>query len=198
MDSTIIKFWWNGDLKENSIHWVNADDLRREKICGGLGFRQFEDFNLAFMVKLAWRIVTQPEAMWVNLLKGLYFPVKDFLSVKGHYRPSWIWSSVCKGRDALLRGIRRSVGNGHTTFLDEAWLPEMEDFRSRVTPEANYKISECILMPLRIWNSQKLRTIFSKEVVKQILRIPIGPEEFEDRWIWHFEPKGNFFHKILL
>ncbi|CAN1153092.1 Putative ribonuclease H protein At1g65750 [Linum perenne] len=68
----------------------------------------------------------------------------------------------------------------------------MEDFRSQVNQEANCKISECILMPQRIWNAQKLRSIFNEEVVVQILRIPIGPEDFEDRWIWHFEPRGNF------
>ncbi|CAN1764153.1 Putative ribonuclease H protein At1g65750 [Linum perenne] len=192
MNAIVIKFWWNGDMKANPIHWVKADILRTERELGGLGLRHFEDINLAFMEKLAWRVLTQPEAMWVKVLKGLYFPAKDFLSVKGHYRPSWIWSSICKGREALLKGIRRNVGNGHSTFLDEAWLPEMDGFRYSIEPTDNCKISECILMPQRCWNTRKLRSIFAEEVVKQILRIPLGPEEYEDRWIWHFEPRGHF------
>ncbi|CAN1326400.1 Putative ribonuclease H protein At1g65750 [Linum perenne] len=130
--------------------------------------------------------------LWVRVLKGLYFPNAEFLAAAKHHRPSWIWTSVLKGREVLVKGIRKNIGNGHTTFLDEAWIPDSVDFKCDFDKEANCRISECILLPQRCWNLTKLRSLFSEETVKQICTIPLGPEELEDRWVWHFEPKGNF------
>ncbi|CAN1183097.1 hypothetical protein LINPERHAP2_LOCUS36344 [Linum perenne] len=32
--------------------------------------------------------------MWARLLKGLYFPRKDFMDAAKHHRPSRIWTSI--------------------------------------------------------------------------------------------------------
>ncbi|CAN1132966.1 Uncharacterized mitochondrial protein AtMg00310 [Linum perenne] len=103
MNALVVKFWWSGDVKTKPLHWVKADRLRMELKSGGLGFRDFENMNLAFMVKLAWRIVTQPHSLWAKMLKGLYFPATDFLGAKKHYKPSWIWIVFYRAEKSYLR-----------------------------------------------------------------------------------------------
>ncbi|CAN1145175.1 Uncharacterized mitochondrial protein AtMg00310 [Linum perenne] len=74
MDAVIAKFWWSGYVNKKSIHWCSKDRLTSEKGKGGLGFRSFKEFNLAHLAKLYWRIIQQPEALWVRVLKALYLP----------------------------------------------------------------------------------------------------------------------------
>ncbi|CAN1135938.1 Uncharacterized mitochondrial protein AtMg00310 [Linum perenne] len=80
----VINFWWSRDVTSRKIHWLSANQLRSSVSDGGLGFRHFYDFNLAFVAKMAWRILTKPHDLWVQLLKGLYFPRMDFLQVGRH------------------------------------------------------------------------------------------------------------------
>ncbi|CAN1156137.1 hypothetical protein LINPERHAP2_LOCUS20775 [Linum perenne] len=58
---------------------------------------------------MAWRILLNPEALWVQLLKGLYFPRTDFLQVARHNNSSWIWYGIMEGRKALLQGLRKNI-----------------------------------------------------------------------------------------
>ncbi|CAN1761942.1 Putative ribonuclease H protein At1g65750 [Linum perenne] len=192
MDAILVNFWWTGEGNRKTIHWVAAEELRRAKEEGGIGIKGFSDFNRAFLAKLAWRMITQPEALWVKVLKGLYFPRTEFLKAGKHHRPSWLWSSIIEGRNALLHGIRRNIGNGASTDINDAWIPGIEGFRAFVPENLNCRVSDFILLPQRIWDVQKLRSVFAEDIVKQILTIPLGPYDFNDRWVWHFDPKGRF------
>ncbi|CAN0837158.1 LINE-1 retrotransposable element ORF2 protein [Linum grandiflorum] len=192
MDTVLRNFWWAGDGQRRSIHWVSSYKLTSSKDMGGLGFKSFRDFNIAFLAKLGWKIIQQPQALWVRLLKALYFHRSDFISAQRHYRPSWIWNSIMEGRSALMLGLRKNLGNGQSTMLDEAWFPAADDFHCNPAPHLNCLISECILQPQNIWNSSKLHTIFPPDTVREILKIPIGPIHFPDTWVWHWDHIGRF------
>lgn len=56
----------------------------------GLGFRDLYNFNLALLAKQSWRILNNPHALWVKLLKARYFPDCDFKDATLGHRPSWI------------------------------------------------------------------------------------------------------------
>ncbi|CAN1323849.1 Uncharacterized mitochondrial protein AtMg00310 [Linum perenne] len=51
MDSLARNFFWSGDASQRSIHWSSGDTLCLSKLEGGLGFRNFTDFNLALLAK---------------------------------------------------------------------------------------------------------------------------------------------------
>ncbi|CAN1167475.1 Uncharacterized mitochondrial protein AtMg00310 [Linum perenne] len=193
MDQIVINFWWSGDATSRRIHWLSTNQLRNSVSDGGLGFRNFYDFNLSFVSKMAWRILTQPDDLWVQLLKGLYFPRSDFIHVGRHHKLSWIWSSIMEGRKVLLQVLRKNIGDGHGTSRIDAWIPEAEGFIAECSvPFSSNKVSDYILNPQRIWNVQKLHTVSPEVVVRQIQLIPLGPEGYSDRLIWHFESSGKY------
>lgn len=71
-------FRWGQTGPERKIHWKACHFLARPKAGGGLGFRDFECFNLALLSKQSWRIIQELEALYVRVLKGLYFPPQIF------------------------------------------------------------------------------------------------------------------------
>ncbi|KAM2964592.1 hypothetical protein FF2_022358 [Malus domestica] len=63
-------FLWGDCGGHRRIHWVNWDTLGRPKCEGGLGFRNFQDFNDALLVKQCWRLILNPNSLWAQTLKA--------------------------------------------------------------------------------------------------------------------------------
>ncbi|CAN1182578.1 hypothetical protein LINPERHAP2_LOCUS36049 [Linum perenne] len=106
-------------MDKQSIHWCNAETLCAPKAIGGLCFQC-------------------PEALWLRLLKSLYFPGSDFLSsVKGS-QSSWIWLSLCRARPLISHGAFKALGDG----LKDEWKWKFTKNRAfsdspRITDSAN-------------------------------------------------------------
>lgn len=79
------------------IHWRRWEVLAKTKEACGLGFRELELFNKALLTKMDKRVNKEPNALWVRVLKGLYYTRCEFLvSTKGA-RASWGWASLLHG-----------------------------------------------------------------------------------------------------
>ncbi|CAN1170493.1 Uncharacterized mitochondrial protein AtMg00310 [Linum perenne] len=193
MDQLLVNFWWSGNASSSKVHWLPAVELKKSISDGGLGFRSFYDFNLAFIAKLAWKILINPNSLWTQLLKGIYFPNTSFLQAGRHHKSSWIWSGIIEGRKSLIHGLRKNIGDGNDTSIVDAWIPETSGFKGSCSAGfLHLKVSDFILNPQRRWDTQKLRAAFPNEVVDQILLIPLGPKGYSDKYVWHFEPSGKF------
>lgn len=110
LHSMVANFWWKGHRKDRGIHWRSWDKLTMSKEEGGMGFRDLRAQNLAILAKQAWRVLTNPDALWVRVLKSIYFPNSDFLCAALGRNPSWMWRSLLAGRDFILRFSRWAVG----------------------------------------------------------------------------------------
>ena len=49
--SKLARFWWAGNGKDRGIHWKKWNLLTRSKRDGGLGFKEFNQLNLALLAK---------------------------------------------------------------------------------------------------------------------------------------------------
>ncbi|QHN82087.1 putative mitochondrial protein [Arachis hypogaea] len=103
LSARVAKFWWASSGKESGIHRKSWAKILRSREDGGLGFKDFELQNLAHLAKQAWRILRNPEAIWVRILKAVYFSNNSFWEARVHRGPSWVWRSILEGRDFLRR-----------------------------------------------------------------------------------------------
>ncbi|KAI9087161.1 hypothetical protein K1719_030796 [Acacia pycnantha] len=91
-----------------------------------MGTKDFEAFNLALLAKLGWRILQEPDQLWVKILKNRYFPNCSFMDETKGRNSSWLWSCILAGRDVLQGNIISSIGYGRSTrvWLD-TWLNDL-------------------------------------------------------------------------
>jgi hypothetical protein len=66
-------FWWGDADGKRKVHWIGWDRMCRSKASGGLGFRDFECFNQAFLAKQGWRLLTEPDSLCAKVLKNQIF-----------------------------------------------------------------------------------------------------------------------------
>ncbi|CAL1413727.1 unnamed protein product [Linum trigynum] len=143
MDSLLSNFFWSGSMKKSSLHWCKKEIFCAAKSEGGLGFRSFKDFNMALLAKQAWRLLTSPESLWSRLLKGLYFPISDFLQAKKGSRPSRIWASLWEAKKVINLGAVRVIGSGEDNWLDQdPWIPALQNFTIKSGPQNHEKVKE--------------------------------------------------------
>lgn len=76
-------------LRKKGIHWCSWSKLSTLKENSGIGFRDFEKFNIALLEKQGWRLLQRPNLLLSQVLKAKYFVDTDFLNARLHIRPSY-------------------------------------------------------------------------------------------------------------
>lgn len=179
-------------MKGRFIAWSKLVVAKEE---GGMGFRDFECFNLALLAKQAWRIVTNPNEFWVEILKGLYFPHTDFLFATKGSRASWGWSSILDGRRLLAKGLCWRVGSGRDVRIwDDAWIPSLPGFNLKHKPP-DYDFPAVLVEDLIVdgrWSLDCIGPWITLEEKEAILRIPIPRYQRSDRLIWAYSKDGVY------
>ena len=88
LDSLISGFWWGTVGEKWKLHWVSQNTLGLPKKEGGMGYRNFNDFNDALLVKQCWRLIQQPNSLWASVLKARHFPHCSFFDAQCGSRAS--------------------------------------------------------------------------------------------------------------
>ncbi|XP_021801570.1 uncharacterized protein LOC110745747 isoform X2 [Prunus avium] len=108
-----------------------------------------------------------------KVLKARYFPKCNFLAADKGRASSYIWRSLIWGRELLLSGLRKGIGDGQETLVyGDAWIPSPNSFRP-ISP-------------------QVLDQETKEEDVKAITSIPLSVNFHKDRWIWHYTTNGTY------
>ncbi|KAF8413474.1 hypothetical protein HHK36_001461 [Tetracentron sinense] len=130
VNARIARFWWD-HTKDKKIHWLSWQKICKSKESGGVGFRDLQAFNLSLLAKQGWRILNQPETLWVRVLKAIYFAQSSFLDAKTGRHPSWVWRSLLAGRAILKLGTRWQIGDGDKVrATKDPWIPSLPQFKS--------------------------------------------------------------------
>lgn len=105
LTSCMAKYWWSSSIDKRSLHWISWDKLATPKEKGGMGFREFGNFNLALLGKHGWRFLTHPDSLCSRVLKGKYFPDSEFMQAGAPKSSSATWKAIIAGRKALDTGL---------------------------------------------------------------------------------------------
>lgn len=78
----------------------------RDKGDGWLGFRNLQNFNLAFLAKQGWRLLHNSHSLFHLVFKAKFFPSSSFLETNVGSNPSFIWTSILTECKVLKKGLR--------------------------------------------------------------------------------------------
>ncbi|XP_026396896.1 uncharacterized protein LOC113291593 [Papaver somniferum] len=119
LDSLQLNFWW-GHNTGKGIKFIYWDSINKSKEQGGLGFRDLENFNIALICKLIWKIVTEEEKFKVQILSAKYFKDCSILHLdKLNESCSWIWRGIYRCIGIIKDNSFWSIGCGTKTKI---WL----------------------------------------------------------------------------
>lgn len=199
IDSLMANFWWGHSETGSKMHWLSWEKLGLPKEAGGLDFRCLKDFNLALLAKLGWRIIHQPDALWVQVLKGLYFPNSDFMLASKGARASWCWSSILEGRKLLDNHVLWQVLNGESinTWKDR-WIPGLLSGKLGASHliasefDPYQKVTDLVDWDIPAWNLDPILQHLSQAEITAIKSIPLSSTWEPDRLVWPFEKSGEY------
>ncbi|XP_074318346.1 uncharacterized protein LOC141655153 [Silene latifolia] len=194
--SRAARFWWGHDESKRGIHWVSWRKMARPKGDGGMGFRDFRQFNLALLGKQAWRLITNPTSLWARLMKARYFPNDEFMTAGIGYNPSYTWRGILEAREVLEHGLRRRIGDGTATRVwGQSWLPNTHMGRIiSPCPQGleNMCVAELMMPNVAVWDGDKLNQLLLPIDVQRVLDIRISPNKPPDIWFWDFKKDGLY------
>ncbi|XP_018465308.1 uncharacterized protein LOC108836684 [Raphanus sativus] len=195
LTSAMADFWWHTVEHKRKIHWMRWDKLCLPRELGGLGFKNLQCFNQALLAKQCWRILQSPNSLLARLLKSRYFDSSSFLEAKMGSRPSYGWRSLMFGRDLLMTGLRKELGNGKSLNV---WTDPWCDFGGRRNPwmknliiDLELKVSDLIDQETGAWKKALLEENFFPADVAIILRkTPVVA--VDDFWCWKHTKSGAY------
>ncbi|GKV39420.1 hypothetical protein SLEP1_g47185 [Rubroshorea leprosula] len=163
---------------ESSGNFGGANKLRKEKYAGSVGAN------------------SQKASIWevwaLKIYTVLTWQYSSFLAARKGSHPSWIWSSILRGRDIIQIGMRWNVGNGQNILIfEDRWVPTLPGFM--VTSPETHSLFTYVCELLDDggeWDITKLNLSFSNQECREILKIPTGA--CPDSFIWHYDKVGKF------
>ncbi|GAU14634.1 hypothetical protein TSUD_96980 [Trifolium subterraneum] len=196
IERMINAFWWGGGDNNKGIRWLAWNKLTCTKEEGGLGFRDFQKFNMAMVAKQGWKFLNNPNSLVARIFKARYFPRSSFLDSCLGTNPSFIWRSIWKSRQVLLQGCRWSIGDGsNIKVMGEPWL-RVEDGRWVAAPQKqdvyNLSIQQLMIPNLKQWDVEKINLLFPENEAHKIIAVPLLHMVEADRVIWSAESNGVY------
>lgn len=179
--------------------------MAQTKDTGGLGFRELETFNIALLTKMATRVSTEPDSLWVKILKGIYYPMGDLNSASKGARASWGWASLLHGRDTLIREGLWIVGDGQSIkALSDPWIYTKPGWRVEEQHGTNWEVDTKVadlIKPNRTWDEQQIRAMLCQTDADRIMQVPIPVEVRPDMLIWPYTDDGaatvrSVYHRL--
>ncbi|KAL0011518.1 hypothetical protein SO802_006626 [Lithocarpus litseifolius] len=161
LDASMHRFWWNPNAK-SGLYWT---PMSWSSLCwpqkeGGLGFRNFWDFNQALFSKFGWWIVSGKDYLCVQVLKEKYKVRNNWLSLSFSGKASSFWKSLMSIRHLVAKAACFQVGNGASIRIwSDPWIPNLLGFIPSPKEGSNSDLALVVLQLLtpeqRKWDTAK-------------------------------------------
>jgi len=123
IQSVLCRFWWDAKAGQRKICWLSWNKLTMPKSECGLGFRDIQAFNKAFLAKIARTLLTAPTCLLSRIILGKYCHKTSCLKVTASSAISHGWRGILLGRDLLLQHLGKTIGYGESTNIwSDSWI----------------------------------------------------------------------------
>jgi hypothetical protein len=152
-------FIWGSTNQHRKCHLVSWEKICRPKEEGGLGFRNLRILNQAYIHKLAWQMVADPNKLWVQVMRAKY--KCGFLStpnITTRSNSSNVWKVIVKAWEQVKPHLRWVINDGHgTRFWKDCWIPNCgvlaEQYSDSIPMgEIEYSVSSYVIDGDWNWN----------------------------------------------
>ena len=205
IQSAVTRFWWDGGSGSRKMAWVSWTKMTKSKKKGGLGFRDFESFNDAFLAKLSWRFYHNPSGLLSRVLTGKYCGDTSFLEATHRTAESHGWKVLLIGRDLMMSNAGWAIGNGEDINIwTDPWLSLSAQARPMGPPPEQYldwTVKHLMLPNSTEWNRALIQHVLPLEE-QRILSLKPSTTGTPDKLIWLGTTSGVYttksgYHKAL-
>ncbi|XP_013616771.1 PREDICTED: uncharacterized mitochondrial protein AtMg00310-like [Brassica oleracea var. oleracea] len=140
--------------------WTSWEKMTKPKAIGGLGFRDFQAFNDAFLGKLGWRILNNPSLLLSRILMGKYCHSESFMEFTEKSAISHGWRGILVRRDLLKENMGWVVGDGSSISVwYDPWLSLSAQLRPTgpaTEDSMNLTVVDLFHENSRTWDKEKI------------------------------------------
>uniref|UniRef100_A0A803Q469 Reverse transcriptase zinc-binding domain-containing protein n=1 Tax=Cannabis sativa TaxID=3483 RepID=A0A803Q469_CANSA len=169
--------------------------LSRHKNDVGMGFLDLRDYNLAFLGKQGWRLLTNEDSLVSKIYKARYYPSGSFLTATLGQNSSFIWKSILEAQGLVQAGVRKSIGNGtNVSILLDPWLPDPSNpyVLSDHPRLMNQNVSSLFSVQSKSWDLDIVNDLFEERDKNLVLSIQLSENATADEWYWSKEANGFY------
>ena len=197
LDKKIRRFLWGGTALERKPHLVAWGKVIQEKAHGGLGIRSMRQLNTAFLMKLNWRLKTQPHTLWARILQEKYCRRQDLERLPDRrVSNSNVWRGIMDTIELTSKGMGMAIGDGRlTNFWTHKWLDgqQLLDHALSQIPEQHYPLRVCdYWLPGSGWDWPRLSQLLPSDILRRIASFELPMEAIDDQPIWVGSKSGDF------
>ncbi|WCJ44200.1 RNA-directed DNA polymerase (reverse transcriptase)-related family protein [Euphorbia peplus] len=127
IDELVRNFIWGTTSEKRKISLVRWEEVCTPTNNGGLGMRDTKTMNMAFITKLSFQFIRNPESLWARVLAAKY-NTNDLLDPFQPARSdaSLLWKAIVRTKDDLHIGLKWAIGDGTTTkFWKDNWVGDL-------------------------------------------------------------------------
>ena len=132
------RFFWRGNDSINKMAWIKWENVVAPMEHGGLGIGSLHSFNLALLQKWHWRLVNQPNQLWVKLIKSIHGLEAGF-DGNGCYMQG-LWADIVgssyylHSRNLIPKDVLKcNIGTGRLFVFGRTFGLEMSHWKPGIT-----------------------------------------------------------------
>jgi len=197
LDKRIRRFLWGGTTLARKTHLVAWNTVIKEKESGGLGIRSMRQLNSAFLMKLGWRLKTEPATLWTRLLREKYCQRRDPEVSTGRVAScSNAWRGIMETMDFTNKGMGAIIGDGRQTeFWNHKWLDGKVLLNYTLHPipdeQRHYTIRD-YWDQNNGWHWSRIGQLLPADILHRIASFGLANDLIADRIAWTASKSGRF------
>ncbi|XP_050216415.1 uncharacterized protein LOC126667478 [Mercurialis annua] len=193
----VRNFVWgnqNGSYKPSLVKWSDMCTPCRN---GGSGIQDLKRQNNAFLMKIGYLVITNPELLWVQVIRSKYGWHNNGNSYKISGPCSILWRNLFHLWSTISFGIHWSLGDGSDiNFWNDSWLGDLGPLKLLAfSPLNENDLSKKVkdVVSINSWNWDYISQLVPYSVLLHLAAIkPPAQHEGTDQPYWGLTSSGLF------